>query len=91
MPVTGAYAKLGKVVSELAALGDAKTMEMAGRNVGQAVLSEVQLGFRNEVSPNDVPWVKRKRPRKRNKGWASCSETPVASAPASLRWLPALR
>lgn len=68
MPVTGAYAKLGKVVAELAALGDAKTMEMAGRNVGQAVLSEVQLGFRNEVSPNDVPWVKRKRPRKRNKG-----------------------
>lgn len=72
MPITGDFAKLEKALMELGALGRPAIVQVAAANIGQAFVTEVQLGFRKAVDPYGNPWAplakKRKRQGKKKRG-----------------------
>lgn len=67
MPLNGDFAKLDRAIAELAALGNPRVVSVAAANVAQAVVAEVQLGFRKQQDPYGAAWAPLKRDRARNK------------------------
>lgn len=66
MPLDGDFDKLDRAIAELASLGNGRIVSVAAANVAQALVAEVQLGFRKQADPYGAPWAPLKRDRKRN-------------------------
>lgn len=65
MSVTGDYAKLNKAIAELGRLGPG-VINVAAANVAQALVAEVQMGFRKQAAPDGTKWAPLKKTRARN-------------------------
>lgn len=66
MAVTGDFAKLQKMLAEINRIGDKRFIRLASKNAAEAMVTLVQLGFREERSPDGKAWAARKRKRARN-------------------------
>lgn len=67
MPVTGDFARLARLIQELGTLGGPTVIARAAFGAQAALVTEVQLSFREERTPYGEKWAGLKKDRARNK------------------------